>query len=762
MAGQMISPGVYTRIIDLSQYLADTPGTVGFVPILSKRGPDNKLMLVTSNEQFYNLYGEPNILDYGTAFGQGPYIAAQHLSVSSQLYVLRALPSDATYAHVVVGMQNVTWDLVAQGGSSSSEKTDTALQMYPIYLTGEPYTYYPDQAHQTVPADGGSELKTSHIKNLETLFSDSTVAASYLHFDYNNGNSPDGDGPYSTNGTAFTNGILMYFRTNGRGASYNDFSIRLQKSADSQKWGIYVLNIYEIQSDGSNVITESYNVSFDPTAVDSTGESIFIEDVVNKFSTNIIVSVNRTALNQLFIDDGSGESPMMKFYKNDPTIPDYITDYVVLDDNGQKTELGYKATAIETARMNYDYAKTALDAALSDLTDARALPSSTSEQIEIRNSAINIALTEVSNARAELIQAQTDILSANSLDIMTMGTINSTTGALEPWQLQEGSEGSLTYLNQTNGKVAIQTTEATQVLSDAYVGLLVKPDDKPKVDANGNVSWGRTKYVDEVLDLEWIYFSLVYDAGYPVDVKIAAEALAETYRLDCMLITDCGDNNDFYDCQSATGNNPNEDGGLPMDTKYAARYEPYSKVYDTYVGRDTWFTPVYHMAQLVPLNDRLYNIWYASAGFNRGTLSNIKELRWSAKLPERDLLYLMQVNPIVHFPEGYTVWGNLTTQKRPSALQDINIMRMVLYIKRALEQYCKYFIFEFNDQTTWDQIKQGIIPFLDTIKASRGLTSFGIDVGATDWEFKNKICHVNVILEPTKVIEKIELNLFVK
>jgi hypothetical protein len=89
-------------------------------------------------------------------------------------------------------------------------------------------------------------------------------------------------------------------------------------------------------------------------------------------------------------------------------------------------------------------------------------------------------------------------------------------------------------------------------------------------------------------------------------------------------------------------------------------------------------------------------------------------------------------------------------------------MRLVLYIKRALEQYCKFFIFEFNDKLTHDQIKQGIIPFLDRIKARRGLVDFSIDVGADEYEFKNKICHVNVTLKPMKVIEKIELNLFVK
>ena len=751
--GQMISPGVYTKIIDLSQYLAVIPGTIGFVPILSRQGPDNKLMLVNSQQQLTELYGQPNLVDYGISFGQGPYVANQHLSSSSQLYVLRCLPNDATYAHVVIGMQVAPVNLLAEGGSSSSQQEWDILQMYPFYLDGKEYSYVPTYGGSATT--GGSLSVTDHIKVLETLFTDEDTASLFLHFDYT---APftAGDGPHSTGGTAVSNGVLMYFRTIGRGDFYNSFSISIQRNANPQLFGQYVLNIYQLQSNGSNTISESFNVSFDPNAVDSSGESMFIEDVVNKYSVNIICSVNTTALRELFSDSGNGDSYMMQFYKNDPTLPSTVTQYNVYDESGQQTEFGYKATAIEYAKMDLEFSKFMLDSALADLTAARALPSSTSTEIAIRNAAITSALTEVSVQRAAYIEAQATQSAAYDLDIMIWN--NS-----DPVFLQEGSEGSLSYVDKSTGKTVIQATEATQILSDAYLGLLTKPDDKAKVDpVTGNKSWARPQYVDEVLDLDWIYFSLVYDAGYPVDVKISANQLAQIYRMDCMLITDCGDNVDFYDCQSFVGMNPNEDGGWLLDSRYAARFEPYSQVYDPFMGKDVWISPVYHMSQLIPLNDNLYAIWYASAGFTRGTLSTIQGLRWSAKQGERDNLYLMQVNPIVHFPEGYTVWGNLTTQKMPSALQDINVMRMVLYVKRALEQYCKYFIFEFNDQTSWNRIKAGIIPLLDTIKAKRGLVSYSIDVGASEYEFKNKICHVNVTLNPQTVIEKIELNLFIK
>jgi len=728
--GQNISPGVYTQIIDLSQYLQDIVGTVGFIPLLSKRGPDNKLMQVTSNEQFYTLFGQPNILDYGKYFGQGPYIASQHLSVSSHLYVLRALPTDATYSHVMIGMQMQDYTVNTTFSSSSAGVPLSRLTMVPIFLDGQEHNGYTFETSQSV-----IELDSVLLKTVDT--------APYMNTTL-------------TNGVGVENGMLMYFRGLGRGGSYDDFAIQLTRHVNSELFGIYVLDIYETRPDGSDAVIESFNVSFDPDMIDQGGDSLFIEDVVNKFSQNVRCKVNRQALHEL-------ELYKMDFYKNDPTLPEDATQYVVLNENGQKTDLGFKATVIEFASLDYTYAQNVLNTALEDLAVARAMPVSTTAEVSARNAAVTTALTEVSVARAAVDSTYATLQDAYQLDIMNLGDADPSTAGIQPWHFQTGSEGSLLYTDKETGKVQVSYPEAKQLLVEAYSGLLQKADLELREDpVTGDYLEPKDLYVDEVYDLDWIYFSLVYDAGYDPDVKDAAYNLCHTTRRDCMLISDCGDNQDYYDVEAYVGGDPAIPSGHPWDSRYVARYEPYSRIYDVFVGRDLWISPVYHMAQLVPLSDRLYEIWYAVAGFNRGMLSTIKELRWSAKLGERDNLYLLQVNPIVHFPQGYTVWGNLTTQKRPTALQDVNVMRLVLYIKRALEQFCKYFIFEFNDQITWDAIKTSITPFLDTIVSRRGLVSYTVDVGANDYEFKSKICHVNVTLVPMKIIEKIELNLYIK
>ena len=81
-----ISPGVYTKIIDLSTYVQAVPGTIGFVCILSDRGPDNAMTFVGGQDEFFKWFGRPDITTFGKQYGQGPYIANNHLSVSNSLY----------------------------------------------------------------------------------------------------------------------------------------------------------------------------------------------------------------------------------------------------------------------------------------------------------------------------------------------------------------------------------------------------------------------------------------------------------------------------------------------------------------------------------------------------------------------------------------------------------------------------------------------------------------------------------------------------
>jgi hypothetical protein len=568
-----ISPGVYSKIIDLSEYVQTVPSTIGFLPIITDRGPDNELVF-TNARDFYIDFGEPNINYAGKAFGQGPYIASSFLKESESLYVIRCLPTDACYSNMYF---------------RSTIGPDSTAAVSVVSRTGI-NTY--------------DELRT-------------TVD-----------DTQDDD-------------VLVIYGV-GRGEYYNNYKINLSRPANpleqktAGKYDKYILDIYQKQKDLDPVtgspqyqIISTFEVSFDSTRLDNAGESMFIEDVINRYARYIRCHANK---------DKCAEA--IDHYA------DFSTPFLV----GENTE---------------------------------------------------------------------------------------------PIAIENGSSGTLF---NTSG---IDPTVATTILGRAYVGQLEKP----------KVNYDDTGYelLEEVLDLDNYYFTVVLDGGYPFDVKMQAVSLVQT-RLDCMAFIDNGDNTSYSMALNERTNGETSS----INSRYVALYESYSKIFDIYTGRDIWVSPVYHMANIIPYTDNVSEIWYAPAGFNRATIASIKELRYSPRLAERDQFYLNQINPIVKFNVGYTVYGQLTTQRRPTALQDVNIVRLVLYIKRALEQFCKFYIFELNDQETWTAIQQEVNRFLKNIQNRRGLYSYSVEVGANEYEQKSKQVHVNIMLQPTRVIEKIYLNFYIK
>jgi hypothetical protein len=798
-----VSPGVYSKIIDLSEYLVSTPGTIGFLPIITEKGPDNVLTRISSIEEFRTKFGDPNLKTFGKYYGQGPYVALNHLEVSSDLYVMRALPDDAEYANAVVAFvldEDRADDVDVSGSATDVENSDENAADV--------------STKSDIPSLAVASYK--HAKNTQVLDTLFTAGGTEKVLDM-----------FADKGAIYTGdqankSVLMYIRGYGRGDWYNKISFLLRADSNPNNFGLYNFEIYEDQEDGP-VMVESYNVSFEPESLDTDGESNFIEDVVNKFSKNVQVNLNEDAL------------PIMRqclkdYYLNDPGIIDTHEEYIpdgevslwndtlVDDETGYeyslvptyfgeadldeghdttgiyvgKTKweegaqfdadadgnitrvtypeqaLGTKAKVIWKAYVQKAYAKEMMAAANAAYETAVGMPEesvSISGSQDSRDEAIDKAIAQVEIAQIAVDKAQLAYDNAMAMSLMHLSDADAGTWGEQPYHLEEGSLGSLMVYGRDSvtgayGKNRVQASVANQTLCMAYSGLLKKPVVVRKVDEHGNVKF-KTQYANEVLDLDWIYFTIVYDAGYKPDVKQMAKELVET-RMDCVLISDCGDNSDCEEVELYTGAVKGATDCRIWNSYLCARYEPYTRIYDQFNGCDVWLSPVYTMAKIIPQNDALYDIWYAPAGFNRGVSSEIKELRWSANLGERDRLYKAQVNPIVYFPEGMTVWGQLTTQKKTSTLSDLNCVRTVLYIKRAVEQFCRNYVFEFNDPVTHEAIANGIIPLLSAVQAARGLKDFSIEVGATDYEYKTKTCHVNITLSPMKVIEKIQCNFYIQ
>jgi phage tail sheath protein FI len=164
-------------------------------------------------------------------------------------------------------------------------------------------------------------------------------------------------------------------------------------------------------------------------------------------------------------------------------------------------------------------------------------------------------------------------------------------------------------------------------------------------------------------------------------------------------------------------------------------------------------------------------LWFAPAGFNRGGLTE-----GSAGLPvlgiterlsskDRDILYEANINPIATFPaEGIVVFGQKTLQTTASALDRINVRRMLIFVKKEVSRIANRLLFDQNVQTTWDRFIGQVTPFLERVKIGFGLTEFKVVLDSTTTTpdlIDRNIMYAKIFLKPARSIEFIAVDFII-
>ena len=161
-------------------------------------------------------------------------------------------------------------------------------------------------------------------------------------------------------------------------------------------------------------------------------------------------------------------------------------------------------------------------------------------------------------------------------------------------------------------------------------------------------------------------------------------------------------------------------------------------------------------------------LWFAPAGFNRGGLNNssagLAVVNVIEKLTsdQRDNLYEVNVNPIASFPaEGIVVFGQKTLQATPSALDRINVRRLMIFLKKEIRKIANGILFDPNERVTWDRFLNQVNPFLASIKNRFGLSDYRVilDSSTTTPDLVDRnIMYAKILLKPTRAIEFIALD----
>ena len=185
-------------------------------------------------------------------------------------------------------------------------------------------------------------------------------------------------------------------------------------------------------------------------------------------------------------------------------------------------------------------------------------------------------------------------------------------------------------------------------------------------------------------------------------------------------------------------------------------------------GAIVWMPPSVAAIGTFSSSQRKTQVWFAPAGFNRGGLTEgaagIPVVGVSQQLTkkERDQLYDANINPIAKFPaEGIVVFGQKTLQVTPSALDRINVRRLLIYLKKRISRVATQVLFDPNVEVTWDRFKSLAEPILQDAQANFGLSEYRLvlDSSTTTPELIDRnIMYAKVFLKPTRAIEFIAID----
>ena len=200
-----------------------------------------------------------------------------------------------------------------------------------------------------------------------------------------------------------------------------------------------------------------------------------------------------------------------------------------------------------------------------------------------------------------------------------------------------------------------------------------------------------------------------------------------------------------------------------INNSYGAVYYPWVRIQDTITGQSLWAPPSVVALGTLSRTDRVAGPWFAPAGFNRGGLSEgsagLPVLNVSRRLTseDRDKLYEANINPIAQFPaEGIVVFGQKTLQVSRSALDRINVRRLMIFVKREVSRIAATMLFEQNARATWNRFLGQAEPLLRSVQARFGLEDFRLilDESTTTPDLIDRnIIYAKCLLKPTRSVE---------
>jgi len=199
-----------------------------------------------------------------------------------------------------------------------------------------------------------------------------------------------------------------------------------------------------------------------------------------------------------------------------------------------------------------------------------------------------------------------------------------------------------------------------------------------------------------------------------------------------------------------------------FDNSYGATYWPWIQIKSAETGRMNFIPASVLVPAVYEYNDKIAAEWWAPAGLNRGGLATALQPERRLSLTDRNNLYAAKVNPIATFTGvGTVIYGQKTLQAKATALDRVNVRRLLISLKRYIRQVGQTLVFEPNTQVTWNKFVNQVNPYLESVQQKQGLYAFQVIMDSTNNtpdQIDRNILVGSIYLQPTRVAEFIQLD----
>ena len=748
MAEKIVSPGVFTNEVDQSFLPAGVQAIGAAVVGPTTKGPANVPTIVSSYAEYSQIFGGK--LESGSGAYKNTYkyltdyAAQEYLKYSDTLTVVRILASGYSPATSTVSSSTSTGATFASGAiqflSASLGASDpdafgnTVDDEFRITINGVTHRFVAADPMGGLPTDvsasnsgqtGGVFYFSTGSKNSEAGNQSSKQTSEQLAVKINaafsvgatNGTILAGQYVTVSGSSSPANRNGLFFSASAAGTWANSISITTGSGTTFS-----TPTMFANTGDGSAMSSTAFTTFQGGTNTEAKANAFILETIadgedqnsvgpetannllrsgsINNLRWEVSRKNNSKGTFDLLIrrgNDTSNRKMILEQFSNltlDPNSPNFITRVI----GDQKQTLRDGATSDPFLQMTGSYANR-------------------SRYVRVKETALTLNyLDENGNIR--------------------LGSLSGSLPVTGSGSFANGSDGSITHPRKYYDEITDDNTQGFN-LSGATTGLDAYTDAI-------NLLKNQDEYDINLLTLPGLFDNFTNHAT----VITKALNMVES-RGDCFLVIDPTEYASSISQATAKAD--------ARDSNYAAVYWPWVKIPDPDLGKNVWVPPSVCIPSVYAFNDRVAAPWFAPAGLNRGGIDIAVQAERKLTHANRDSLYDSNVNPIATFPNaGVTVFGQKTLQKKASALDRVNVRRLLIAAKKFIASTTRFLVFENNTAATRNRFLSIVNPYFESVQQRQGLFAFKVVMDETnntpDVIDRNEM-RGQIFLQPAKTAE---------